>query len=76
MGVNIRTSDGNMVSISVRLGGNVVLAAGSVHSPAILLRSGDSDWKPKIRNLGGLPLTDHDILSYSCSFRYDDPDHR
>jgi hypothetical protein len=75
-GANVRTPDGNMVRISVRPGGNVVLAAGSVHSPAILLRSGDSDWKSKIRNLGGLRLTDHDILSYSCSFRYDDPDHR
>ncbi|QRW23784.1 GMC oxidoreductase [Rhizoctonia solani] len=75
-GVNVRTACGGVVPINVRQGGNVVLSAGSVHSPAILLRSGDSDWQSRIRDHGGLRLTDHDILSYSCSFRYSDPDHR
>ncbi|CAE6479760.1 unnamed protein product [Rhizoctonia solani] len=75
-GVNVRTPEGNLVPINVRPGGNVVLAAGSVHSPAILLRSGDANWKSTIRNNGGLRLTDHDILSYTCSFRYSDPAHR
>ncbi|KAF8748039.1 GMC oxidoreductase [Rhizoctonia solani] len=75
-GVNVRTAGGKMVPINVRQGGNVVLSAGSVHSPAILLRSGDSEWQSRIRDHGGLRLTDHDILSYSCSFRYSDPDHR
>ncbi|KAF8675709.1 GMC oxidoreductase [Rhizoctonia solani] len=75
-GVNVRTAGGKMVPINVRQGGNVVLSAGSVHSPAILLQSGDSEWQSRIRDHGGLRLTDHDILSYSCSFRYSDPDHR
>ncbi|KDQ08141.1 hypothetical protein BOTBODRAFT_69923 [Botryobasidium botryosum FD-172 SS1] len=73
-GVNVRSSDGKELEIKVKSGGSVVLCGGSVASPSILLRSGDDDWKKKIRSdWGGLRLTDHDILFYAHSFRYQDP---
>lgn len=52
--------------------GKVVLCAGSVDSPAILLRSGLSD-KVLREKYNGLHLTDHTILFFQCSFRYTDP---
>ncbi|KAG9104909.1 hypothetical protein FRC07_009681, partial [Ceratobasidium sp. 392] len=73
-GVNVRTETGKMVRIPVKPGGKVVLCAGSVHSPSILLRSGIS--QQLLESKGGLHLTDHDIYFYSCSFRYIDPSQR
>ncbi|KAG8940887.1 hypothetical protein FRC03_005030 [Tulasnella sp. 419] len=51
-------------------GKKVVLAAGSVHSPAILLRSSLQSTRFKGR------LTDHDILYWSAPFRYQTPSDR
>ncbi|CAE6438273.1 unnamed protein product, partial [Rhizoctonia solani] len=74
-GVKVRTAEGKMVAINVKPGGSVVLCAGSVHSPAILLRS-DPDFKRLIRDRGGLRLTDHDILYFNCAFRFRDANQR
>lgn len=52
-------------------GGKVVLCAGSVASPAILLRS-----NVDLRAMGGCQLTDHDIMYKTRSFRYKDPSER
>lgn len=57
-------------TISLKSGGSVVLAAGSVASPAILLRS-----KLNI-GAGAGQVTDHDILFRSLSFRYLNPERR
>ncbi|KAG8767239.1 hypothetical protein FRC12_006380 [Ceratobasidium sp. 428] len=73
-GVNVRTQTGNMVRIPIKAGGKVVLCAGSVHSPSILLRSGIS--QQLLESKGGLHLTDHDVYFYSCSFRYAEPSQR
>ncbi|QRW15484.1 GMC oxidoreductase [Ceratobasidium sp. AG-Ba] len=73
--VNVRTREGKMVSIPVKSGGQVVLCAGSVHSPAILMRT-PGITQEKLLIKGGLRLTDHDIWFYSCSFRYSDPAQR
>lgn len=48
----------------------VVLGAGSVGSPAILMRSGLTDF---LKGNGGLHLTDHDIFAVAFTFRYLDP---
>lgn len=79
-GVNFKTSEGQDMSIDVKTGGKVVLCAGSVDSPAILLRSDagyTSDhghtWEAQIKRHGGLKLTDHGILYYSCPFRFRNP---
>lgn len=50
--------------------GRVVLCAGSVASPSILLRSGVALGK------GGGHITDHDILYKAISYRYTKPDAR
>ncbi|KAG8706394.1 hypothetical protein FRC09_002432 [Ceratobasidium sp. 395] len=72
--VNVLTREGKIDKIPVKKDGKVVLCAGSVHSPAILLRSGIS--QDTLASHGGLHLTDHDIWFYSCSFRYNDPKQR
>ena len=46
---------------------NIILATGSVQSPAILLRSGKKNF---LESNGGLHLTDHHIFAKGCSFRY------
>ncbi|KLO14876.1 FAD/NAD(P)-binding domain-containing protein [Schizopora paradoxa] len=53
--------------IRLNPGGKVVLGAGSVHSPAILMRSGREEF---LRNNGGLRLTDHDIFAKAYTFQY------
>ncbi|KAG8740383.1 hypothetical protein FRC10_004392 [Ceratobasidium sp. 414] len=73
-GVNVRTREGNAVKIPIKKDGKVVLCAGSVYSPAILMRSGIT--QDTLQRHGGLHLTDHDIWFYSCSFRYNDPKQR
>lgn len=67
--IHVRSASGGTTSIPVKPGASVVLCAGSVHSPAILMRSGVS-WQTELRNNGGLRLTDHDIFHYECYFRY------
>ncbi|CAE6447884.1 unnamed protein product, partial [Rhizoctonia solani] len=73
IGVNVRTPEGDCVPIFLKQNGNVVLSAGSVDSPAILLRSGGDEWRGKIRNHRGLRLTDHDIYVRGFPFRYKRP---
>ncbi|KAG9094707.1 hypothetical protein FRC07_011266, partial [Ceratobasidium sp. 392] len=73
-GVNVRTREGKSVKIPVKKDAKVVLCAGRVHSPAILLRSGIT--QQALTDHNGLHLTDHDIWFYSCSFRYNDPKQR
>jgi choline dehydrogenase-like flavoprotein len=51
--------------------GRVIVCAGSVASPAILMRSGLSR-----DSMGGCHLTDHDILYKAKSFRYIEPSDR
>ena len=52
----------------------IVLGAGSVGSPAILMRSG-KDLKEKLQNpdSNALHLTDHDIFAKCITFSYNDP---
>lgn len=52
----------------------IVLGAGSVGSPAILVRSG-KDLKGKLQNLDSntLQFTDHDIFAQVITFSYNDP---
>ena len=52
---------------------NIILAAGSVQSPAILLRSGKKNF---LESKGGLHLTDHDIFANGYSFHYLNPGDR
>ncbi|KAG8687898.1 hypothetical protein FRC11_006415 [Ceratobasidium sp. 423] len=54
--------------------GKVILCAGSVDSPAILLRSPLDGIDSKLReaDINGLHLTDHTVVYYQCSFRYSD----
>ena len=66
-GVLVRAGDGREDTICVTRGGAVVLCAGSVGSPTILLRSGVDIGSPA---MGGLHLTDHDILFKSIPFQY------
>ncbi|TFY74423.1 hypothetical protein EWM64_g9589, partial [Hericium alpestre] len=70
-GVVVRTPDGREETISLKTNGRVVLAAGSVASPAILLRSGVN-----LKKHGGLHLTDHDIFFKAQPFRYRVPQAR
>ncbi|QRV86928.1 GMC oxidoreductase [Ceratobasidium sp. AG-Ba] len=72
--INVRTREGNIVKIPIKPDAKVVLCAGSVHSPAILMRSGIAQKTLEAKN--GLHLTDHDIWFYSASFRYTDPQRR
>lgn len=75
LGVFVETSDGEL-QIPLRtddqgnVTGRVVLAAGSVASPSILLRSDIS-----LGDQGG-HITDHDILYRSMFFRYKNPSDR
>ncbi|KAG9019395.1 hypothetical protein FRB90_002905 [Tulasnella sp. 427] len=67
-GVVVRTASGDH-EIPVTPGsGKVVLCAGSVASPTILLRSGVD-----LASMGGCHLTDHDIIFRAKSFRYTNP---
>ncbi|CEL61404.1 hypothetical protein RSOLAG1IB_09996 [Rhizoctonia solani AG-1 IB] len=73
-GVNIRTLEGDCVQIYLKQEGKVVLSAGSVNSPTILLRSGGDAWRQNIKDKHrGLQLTDHDIYIYGSRFRYQNP---
>ncbi|CUA72927.1 hypothetical protein RSOLAG22IIIB_10398 [Rhizoctonia solani] len=70
-GVVVTTAKGGQEqTISLKPGGRVILAAGSVASPAILLRS-----KLDV-GTGAGQVTDHDILYRSLSFRYLNPERR
>ncbi|KAG8775973.1 hypothetical protein FRC12_001167 [Ceratobasidium sp. 428] len=70
-GVVVTTAKGGPEqTISLKPGGRVILAAGSVASPAILLRSGLNV------GTGAGQVTDHDILYRSLSFRYLNPERR
>ncbi|KDR79154.1 hypothetical protein GALMADRAFT_208619 [Galerina marginata CBS 339.88] len=51
----------------------IVVGAGSVGSPAILMRSGLKDY---LKNNNGLHLTDHDLFAKGFAFRYLDPSTR
>ncbi|KAI5989294.1 hypothetical protein EDD15DRAFT_1315096 [Pisolithus albus] len=48
----------------------VILGAGSVGSPAILMRSGMTE---ELQENNGLHLTDHDIFAKSFTYQYTDP---
>ena len=77
-GVVVRDSSGNETKIFLRKDdkgkpaddSKVILAAGSVHSPAILMRSGLTD---ALKLNDGLHLTDHDIFAKAFTFQYKDP---
>jgi choline dehydrogenase-like flavoprotein len=79
-GVAVRDSNGNLVHIYLKKDGSgnplpdtkIVLAAGSVESPAILMRSGliNELQKP---DSNALHLTDHDIFAKGVTFSFDDP---
>ncbi|KAG8942901.1 hypothetical protein FRC04_003301 [Tulasnella sp. 424] len=66
-GVRVKTASGDEIDIQVVGGGKVVLCAGSVATPAILLRSGVD--LPE----GSAILRDHEILYKVRSFRYKVP---
>lgn len=69
-GVMVRTATGDH-EIKVTPGsGRVVLCAGSVASPTILLRSLSEG---ELLSMGGCHLTDHDIIFRAKSFRYTNP---
>ena len=67
-GVRVRTQDGKEDVIELKSGGQVVVAAGTVYSAAILLRSGVD-----LKSRGGLHVTDHDIFFRALPFEYRDP---
>ena len=69
-GVTVKGADGKTFTIGLKTGGSVVLAAGSVASPTILMRSGLGDF---LKDNGGLHLTDHDIFAKAYTFRYLNP---
>ncbi|KAG8707825.1 hypothetical protein FRC11_007115 [Ceratobasidium sp. 423] len=76
-GVNVRKPSkgpNDTLKIELRDQGKVILCAGSVDSPAILLRSPLAGIDDKLRepDVNGLHLTDHTVVYYQCSFRYDD----
>lgn len=62
-----RPTSGPLVNASLPA---IVLGAGSVGSPAILMRSGLTDF---LKSNGGLHLTDHDIFAKAYTFRYLNP---
>ncbi|GAB1524098.1 hypothetical protein RhiTH_007250 [Rhizoctonia solani] len=78
-GVNVKAANGENTTINVRNpgkgveNGKVVLCAGSVHSPAILLRSDHTKAKIQDEKYNALHLTDHNILFFQASFRYTNP---
>ncbi|KAG8942897.1 hypothetical protein FRC04_003297 [Tulasnella sp. 424] len=66
--VKVKTASGNEIDIQLAAGGKVVLCAGSVASPAILLRSNaDLPSREKVT------LKDHEIFYKIRPFRYQDP---
>ncbi|KLO19799.1 FAD/NAD(P)-binding domain-containing protein [Schizopora paradoxa] len=71
LGVRVRDVKGNgdEITIGLKKGGKIVLGAGSVHSPAILMRS---DKEQFLKDNGGLHLTDHDIFAKAYTFQYTD----
>ena len=81
--VGVVVRDENVVVTSIKLRtdangqalrtSNIILAAGSVQSPAILLRSGKKNF---LESKGGLHLTDHDIFANGYSFHYLNPGDR
>ncbi|EIM81524.1 FAD/NAD-P-binding domain-containing protein [Stereum hirsutum FP-91666 SS1] len=70
-GVMVHSAGGKVSYISLNPEGRVVLAAGSIASPAILLRSGVD-----LKEQGGLHLTGHDIVFRTQHFRYCVPSDR
>ncbi|CAE6409857.1 unnamed protein product [Rhizoctonia solani] len=74
-GVNVRgpSESDETLKIGLREGGKVVLCAGSVNSPAILLRSKALENVKWAEDYNGLRLTDHDIVYFQRSFRFRDP---
>jgi choline dehydrogenase-like flavoprotein len=82
IGVVVRDANGKETNIFLRKDGSgnplvdtkIVLGAGSVGSPAILMRSG-KDLKDQLENSdsNALHLTDHDIFAKGVTFSYDDP---
>ena len=75
-GVVVRDANGDETSIFLNplVDGSIVLGAGSVGSPAILMRS-DEDLKDELRNpdSNALHFTDHDIFAKAITFSYNDP---
>ena len=81
-GVVVRDANGKETTIFLKKdkSGNplpdskIVLAAGSVGSPSILMRSG-KDLKARLKNpdSNALHLTDHDIFAKAITFSYNDP---
>jgi choline dehydrogenase-like flavoprotein len=77
-GVVVRGPDGKEHTISLKTdkdgkyptSSNIILAAGSVASPAILMRSKKTDF---LTGNNGLHLTDHDIFAKAYTFRYLNP---
>ena len=67
-GVLATIPGGKQVSYKLSQGGRVIVSAGSVDSPAILLRSGVD-----LPKMGGGHITDHDIYFHMNSFRYRTP---
>lgn len=80
-GVVVRDENGSEIQIKLKTDANgkvldtsnIILAAGSVQSPAILLRSGKKNF---LESNGGLHLTDHDIFAKGYSFHYLNPGDR
>ena len=70
-GVVVRTTDNQEYQIRLKAGGTIVVAAGTVQSAAILLRSGVD-----LAGHGGLHVTDHDIIYRAQPFRYLNPSAR
>ncbi|KDN34098.1 hypothetical protein RSAG8_12815, partial [Rhizoctonia solani AG-8 WAC10335] len=66
------SSPNDSVTINLRKGGKVLLCAGSVNSPAILLRSKALEGV-KWADYNGLHLTDHNIIYFQCPFYFRDP---
>ncbi|CEL54051.1 hypothetical protein RSOLAG1IB_06760 [Rhizoctonia solani AG-1 IB] len=81
-GVKVKGPNNEVVTIKVRNpgegedNGKVVLSAGSVHSPTILLRSDHTKDLLREERFKALHLTDHSILFFQASFRYTDPSKR
>jgi choline dehydrogenase-like flavoprotein len=69
-GVRVKAASGEF-DFKLKTDGKVVLCAGSVDSPVILLRSGYPLYAK-----GGCRLTDHEILFRAKSFRYRNPNDR
>ena len=76
-GVKVRDADGKLYTFKLKTdvhgkvlpASNIVLAAGSVGSPAILMRSGE-DKTEFLKKHNGLHITDHDIFAKAYTFQY------